>query len=224
MDPVQWRNAKRIGALGAALGLLWATGLVILALYQPDPYAGVWMLVLEMAFTGRAVNIAHGVRDAYHPAVLLFQAGLQDIVLILCAWPLIVLGEAAAERIPVVGGVVRGWHDSARRHQDWADRFGVLGLIAFVFFPFWSTGVLVGGALGHLMGMRTLPVLLTCILAHLASVASLLWAFDRVAAVSGVLEHGVMAYLPWLVLGLLASVWGLGKLIGWLRKRQPAAP
>ena len=221
MNETEWRSARLIGLAGVATALVWLTGLVVAARVQPEPYAGVWLLVIEMAFTGRAVNIAHGVRDGYDTWFLLFQCGLQDVALLLCAWPGIVLGEAAAERVPVVGGWVRGWHETARTHQKWMDRFGVAGLIVFVFFPFWSTGVLVGGAIGRLMGMRTAPLLITCLVSHLASVVSLLWLFDWVASVSGALESGVMAYLPWIVLGVLASVWALMQV---LRRRRRATP
>ena len=224
VDPGEWRLAKRIGVVGVIVAVVWGIGLVAAAVAQPEPYAGVWLLVVEMAFTGRAVNIAHGVRDGYSTAFLLFQCGLQDVALLLCAWPGVVLGEAAAERIPVIGGWVRGWHDTARTHQAWMDRFGVIGLIVFVFFPFWSTGVLVGGAVGRLMGMRTAPLIATCLLAHLASVVSLLWFFDLVAQWSDALNSGVMAYLPWIVLGTLFSVWAITQVIKRLRRSPVEAP
>lgn len=218
MDPVEWRRAKQIGAVGVAVFLVWLAGMVFMAIRQPQPYAGVWLLVVEMAFTGRAVNIAHGVRDGYATSFLFFQCGLQDVALLLCAWPGLVLGESAAQRIPIVGGWVSGWHETAKTHQAWMDRFGIVGLIVFVFFPFWSTGVLVGGAIGKLMGMRTGPLLITCLLAHIASVVSLLWFFDVVASFSDALDSGFMAYLPWIVLGTLASVWVLVRVVKAVRK------
>jgi hypothetical protein len=73
--------------------------------------------------------------------------------------------------------------------------------------------VLVGGAIGKLMGMRTGPLLITCLLAHIASVVSLLWFFDLVASFSDALDSGFMSYLPWIVLGTLASVWVLMRVV-----------
>jgi len=51
----------------------------------------------------------------------------------------------------------------AERHEHTVRRYGILGLVAFVFTPFWMTGPMVGCAIGYLLGLsavRNLTVVL----------------------------------------------------------------
>lgn len=221
-SPLLSATDRAIGWSGVAIALIWAVALVGVAWWRPDPYAGVWVLVLEMAFTGRAVNIAHGYADGYDPLYLFLQCGAQDVWLVLLAWPAIVAGEAWLERVPLLGRLVGGVHRTALAHKDRVARFGVPGLAAFVFFPFWSTGVLVGAAVGHLLGMRAALLLPVVIVAHLLSVASLVWLFAEMTAWSAFLESGLLRFLPWLVLGTLLGVHLAGKALARLRARSAA--
>lgn len=204
--------AARVGFAGAACLVLWTAGVLLAAWLWPEPYAGVWALVLEMAFTGRAVNIAHGYADGYSPYFLLFQCGLQDVWLVLLMYPLLVAGDAGIGQLPVLGGIRRSMESAATTHQDRIARWGVPGLAFMVFVPFWSTGALVGTAIGHALGLGALRLMAVVIGAHLASVLVLLWLFDHVVSWTEALNGSWLRFLPWMVLALLATVHFAGKL------------
>lgn len=199
-------SARVIGISGLACLLVWLVGVVATAWLWPEPYANVWLLVLEMALTGRAVNIAHGYSDGYSPWFLLFQCGLQDIWLVLVCYPLLVAGDEGIARMPVLGGVRRSMVASAEAHRERIERWGVPGLALMVFIPFWSTGALVGTALGHALGLSARRLMAVVIGSHLASVLSLLWLFDHVVAWTEALNASWLRFLPWMVLALLALV------------------
>lgn len=201
------RTARRIGAAGWALLVPWLTFVLYMAWRYPEPYAQAWRLVLELAFLGIAVNIADGTSIGCHPAYLAVQCGLQDIILVLIAYPWIVRGYESARHIPVFGRFLRGVHASAQLHRRYIEPLGAVGLWLFTFFPFWSTGALVGTALGYLIGIRAAVLLPITLSAHLVSVASMIVFFDWMEGVAEALSGGAVRFLPWAVIAVLAIIY-----------------
>ncbi|MCO4745948.1 MAG: small multi-drug export protein [Proteobacteria bacterium] len=197
--------------MGLAILAGWAAVLLATAWWWPEPYSGVWALVLEMAFTGRAVNIAHGYADGYSPWFLLMQCGLQDIWLILICYPLLLAGDEGLSRVPALGKIRSSMAAAAAAQQGRVERWGTPGLAFMVFIPFWSTGALVGLALGHAMALRPHRLLAIVIGSHMASVVTLLVLFDYVASWAEALNSSLLRFLPWAVLALLAVVHFGGK-------------
>jgi hypothetical protein len=86
-------------------------------------------------------------------------------------------------------------------------------------FPFWSTGTLIGGVVGYLLGMRVRVILLAVLSGYWVSVVVLIWAFDLMAGMAEALDIGVVRYLPWIVVALLLA----GSVLrGWRRQRRAA--
>src|SRR5210317_1828875 len=81
---------RRIQKVGWGLLLFWSSTLVVAAIVQPEPYVHGWRLVLELLFLGRAVSIADGIASGFGRVYLLFQNGLEDVVLLLIIYPWVV--------------------------------------------------------------------------------------------------------------------------------------
>lgn len=92
---------------------------------------------------------------------------------------------------------------NAERHKRIVEPFGAIGLWVFVFFPFWSTGALVGGVVGYLLGMRTWVVMASVLSGHVISVVSLIWFFDTMYEVAEEINRGAGRFLPWIALGVV---------------------
>lgn len=194
--------------------VVWAGGLIVWALLQPEPYADGWRLVLELLFLGRAVSIADGIANDFGPLYLLFQNGLEDIVLLLVLYPWVVAAYEGVAEHPLLEKTINPVRRTAEANRRIVEPFGVIGLWAFVFFPFWSTGALVGGVVGYLLGMRTWLVFTSVVAGHLISVVSLVWFFDLTREMLGAFEEGWVRFLPWLVLAVLALgtlIWRMGR-------------
>ncbi len=204
-DP-ELRHLGRIALAGWCLFFVWAIALIVWGVVRPDPYAQGWRLVLELAFLGRLVNIADGVAQGFSTAYLLVQSGLQDIVLLLVLYPPIVTvceGRQGRGRLHRYLERVRR---TAERHKGRVEPLGVLGLWVFVFFPFWSTGALVGGVVGYLLGLRTRLVFASVFTGHALSVLSLLFAFEWMRGVAEAIDGGLVRYLPWIVVAIVLAM------------------
>jgi uncharacterized membrane protein len=202
-QPIPPAVLRRIHRAGWALFAVWALVLVAWGILRPDPYAQGWRLVLELAFVGRLVSVADGIASGFHQGYLLFQNGLQDIILLLVAYPWVVAAYQGAVRRGVIGRGIDRVRRTAEGHKRIVEPLGVIGLWAFVFFPFWSTGALVGGVVGYLLGMRTWLVFASVFAGHALSVVSLVWFFDAMHDFAESIDTGIVRYLPWIVLGAL---------------------
>jgi uncharacterized membrane protein len=212
---------RRIELAGWTLFVIWAVGLVVWALVEPDPYSKGWLLVLELAFVGgRAVNISHGVAEGFSHAYLIFQCGLQDIVYTLVLYPWVVRAYFGLTKLGFAGNLLKSLHRAAERQKKLLEPFGAIGLWIFVAFPFWSTGVVNGAALGFLLGMR-LPLVLSVVFsAHLSSMFAMIYFFNALREPIEALGDGAIGYLPWAVLGVLVLAWLATWTYGKYRQRR----
>lgn len=206
---------RRIHRVGWCIFLGWATVLVTWGLIAPNPYAQGWRLVLELLFLGRAVSIADGIASGFGSFYLMFQNGLEDIILLLVLYPWVVAAYEGVSGHHLLRGTIGRVRRTAEKNRKVVEPWGVVGLWTFVFFPFWSTGALVGGVVGYLLGIRTWVVFTSVFAGHLLSVASLVWLFDLFREMLESFEHGWVKFLPWIVLLallLITLVWkGLKK-------------
>ena len=202
--PVKLRPAlKRIQRFGWGLLALWLATLVVVALIWPDPYAQGWRLVLELLFLGRAVSIADGIASGFRSGYLMFQNGLEDIILLLIVYPWVVAAYEGVAGFRLLRRTIDRVRRTAEANRKVVEPWGVLGLWMFVFFPFWSTGALIGSVIGYLLGMRTWVVFASVFTGHFLSVAGLVWTFDLTREMLSSFEHGWVRFLPWGVLVLL---------------------
>lgn len=196
-----------ISLSGWLLFAVWGATLVIWGVIQPDPYAQGWRLVAELAVLGHVVNVADGISNGFSKGYLLVQSGLQDIILVLILYPWVVRGYQGMETRGWVGKSIENFRKSAERHQKYVEPFGAIGLWVFVFFPFWSTGALIGAVIGYLIGLRTWVNFLSVLTGHALAVVSTIWFFDFVHAWVEGFSRAAVQYLPWAVGGGIVLAW-----------------
>lgn len=189
--------------IGWSMFGVWATTLVVWGAVRPEPYAQGWRLVVELAFLGRLLNVADGIGSGFSRVYLLIQSGPQDVILLLLVYPLVVSAYEGAERSGLIRRSIDTVRKTAERNMRFVEPFGAIGLWIFVFFPFWSTGVLVGGVVGYLLGLRTWVVFGSVLSGHFISVVSLIWFFEFTYEAAYALSEGTARFVPWFVLGLL---------------------
>ena len=103
---------------------------------------------------GRAAGMSFGYALGVGHAVVIPVNMLIETVLVLVLYPLFVLGWERMVVIPSLGKFMQRTREAAETHQDTIRRYGPVGLLVFVFIPFWMTGPLVGCVIGHLVGLR----------------------------------------------------------------------
>jgi len=204
--PAYGPKLRRIERLGQACLTVWITVLICLGVTWPTPYAQAWQLILGQILGGRAVSVSTGLNQGFPKLFLLLQCSLQDITILLLLYPLLVAGYRRVVEIRIVGPAIANVRAAAERSKRNIEPYGAVGLMVFVFFPFWSTGALAGGVVGYLIGMRTWVTFASVITGNFLAVASWIWLFDRMRSFS---EHlGDRLPVVMLVMVLAAAVAG----------------
>ena len=95
--------------------------------------------------------------------------------------------------------------------------------MVFVFFPFWTTGALVGGVIGYLIGMRTRVTFISVIIGNFLAVGAWIWLFDRMRTFSARLG----STMPWVILGVVLTIAVIAQIRALAKRRnliKPAPP
>lgn len=145
---------------------------------------------------------------------------LVETLHVLVFYPLFVLGWRHLLDLPALKSFVARMHEAAEMRGGMVRKFGIAGLIVFVFVPFWMTGPVVGSIIGFLIGLRpwvNLAIVLTTTYVAISLWALLLnelsaWAatFDRLA--------------PWALLVAIVLIVAAGHLLHRRRSSRAAGP
>lgn len=150
----------RILISGLILGLLYVAALACSFLISQKTFQVLTAMTATHVLFGRAAAMSFGyTMDLEHATVVPVNLIIETIMVLLF-YPLFVLSW---QRLLVIQGfknLMDRISVAARTHQKTVRRYGILGLMVFVWFPFWMTGPLVGGAIGFLLG---LPAWLTLV-------------------------------------------------------------
>lgn len=198
-------TAWRISYVGWPMLFAYMAVIAGFAIWQPKPYAWGGYLVVSNLFIGRAYNISQGLLWEFDRLYLLFQCGLEDIIVLMVIYPWLVVAYSRAAQWRYIGPFFRDIRESAESHRKRVDWLGPLGLVMFVFFPFWSTGPLVGGMIGYLMGLRPWLLFSSVFLGNMLSVIVGIYAFETVHRFDETLGARLPAIIFLFVVGLLAA-------------------
>jgi len=164
----------RILALGLGLAALTVLTLGIGWLLDPDAttvFAAMTGLNLTV---GRAAGMSFGYASGLTHPVVISSNVLVETIQVLVVYPLFVLSWNNLVDVRHMRRFLAGMRRSAEASQPRVARYGMIGLFAFVFLPFWMTGPVVGAIIGFLIGLKPRQNLATVLSGTYAAV--LIWA------------------------------------------------
>jgi uncharacterized membrane protein len=164
-----WRRV-----LAAPEGKVLAAGVVVL-LWYVTTVAFTWLLSPEFCRSlvnmtvahllgGRAAGMSIGYGSNLSRGVVIVANMAIETFLVLLFYPLFVFSYQRLFVIEPLEDAIRRAREAAQTHQRTILKFGVPGLLLFVWFPFWMTGPLVGCVIGFLIGLHPVVNLIVVLL------------------------------------------------------------
>ncbi|PKO66105.1 MAG: hypothetical protein CVU20_15785 [Betaproteobacteria bacterium HGW-Betaproteobacteria-14] len=99
---------------------------------------------------------------------------LVETLHVLVFYPLFALSWQHLFELPALKSFVARMHEAAELRGGMVRKFGIAGLMVFVFVPFWMTGPVVGSIIGFLIGLRPWVNLTIVLLSTYVAIS--LWA------------------------------------------------
>ena len=154
----------RVLAIGLALALFGASALALSWLWSaPLSQVLVAMTATNILF-GRAAAMSFGYAVDLSDGVVVPVNMLIETILVLLFYPLFVFSWQRLVEIRGLSKIIERTTRVAESYREPIRKYGIIGLLAFVWLPFWMTGPVVGCAIGFLLGLRAW-VTLTVVLA-----------------------------------------------------------
>ena len=204
----------RVLLTGMALAFAYIFWLGVKLLVSPDEFQKLIGMTAMNVMFGRAAAMAFGYSLEIGHAKVIPICMIVETILVLIVYPLFVFSW---RHLLVLKGLKRIFDridKSAEAHKEKVQKYGIIGLFAFVWFPFWMTGPVVGCVIGFLLGLRVwinIPVVLSgtylailawglflsrfrdSVAAYSSQAAMVLMIFLIVIIIAGALLHGTLS-------------------------------
>lgn len=194
----------RILLAGVAMAFIYAVWLGVKLLSSPEQSQILLGITATAIIFGRAAGLAFGYSIGMGHGTVITICIIIETIQVLVLYPLFVFSWRQLLVINRLKNFFEQIQQAAERHKDKVQKYGAIGVFAFVWFPFWMTGPVVGSVIGFLLGLRVW-VNLTAVLAG-TYVAIICWALflrrlhEQVAAYSSYAGLILMALLIIIIL------------------------
>jgi uncharacterized membrane protein len=195
--------------LGCTLTLLYVVWLGGHAVWEQERFHGLFGMTITHVLFGRAAGLSFGYTlGLAHWLVILANSIIETIVVMLF-YPLFVFSWKHLVEIAFLKRLMERTRQAAEADHPFIRKYGIVGLLAFVWLPFWMTGPVIGCVIGFLLHLR--PWLNLAIVLSGTYLAILSWAlllrelYERIEAYS--------VYAPPLVFGIIIIIVIVGHLV-----------
>ncbi|MHC5034465.1 MAG: small multi-drug export protein [Planctomycetota bacterium] len=157
--PPVWRRVLmapegKILCAGIVLTIWYAVTVVLARLQSAELFHSLATMTTAHVFGGRAAGMSAGYTSELGRGVVIVANMAIETFLVLLFYPLFVFSYRRLIVIQPLEDTIARARRAAEAHQPTIVKFGVPGLLLFVWFPFWMTGPLVGCIIGFLIGLR----------------------------------------------------------------------
>lgn len=153
----------RILLIGVTLAFMYTLWLGVNLLYSPEKsQILIGMTATDIMF-GRAAAMAFGYSLFLGHSTVITVCITIETILVLIVYPLFVFSWRHLLVMKWLKNFFERIHRTAEARKGKIQKYGIIGLFLFVWFPFWMTGPVVGCVIGFLLGLKAriiIPVVL----------------------------------------------------------------
>ena len=187
---------------GVALACAYMAFVTLASLSSPKLARGLLAMTGAHAIGGRGLGISTGYVQGLKPVVVIPATIVVETFLVLLFYPLFVFSYRKLLVIGPLKKMMAHAQRVAEARKDTIRKYGIPGLMLFVWFPFWMTGPPFGCIIGFLIGLRA-RVTLAVVLAG-TYLAILCWGFVLRSLFAFL--RSLSVYIPLAILGVILLV------------------
>ncbi len=149
---------------GVVVAGLYMGAILLVRIWSADLFSSLTSMTGTLIIGGRAAGMSWGYVHDLPAWVVILAAMTVETFLVLIFYSLFVLSYRHLIVIKPLESAMARAQNAAETRQGTIMKYGIPGLLLFVWFPFWMTGPVVGSVIGFLIGLRpwvNLPVVLS---------------------------------------------------------------
>lgn len=209
-DPLKWTLLSspegRLLILGAILSLIYIAWLGIKLLISPEESQLLIGITATGLLFGRATAMAFGYTMGMGHRIVIPICIIIETILVLIFYPLFVFSWRHLLVIKWLKNVFERTQKSAEKHKQKIQRYGIIGLFLFVWFPFWMTGPVVGSVIGFLLGINVWLNMIVVLAGTCAAIFG--WAFFLRQLLEPIASHSPYAAMILTILLIVVVILG----------------
>jgi len=175
----------RLFMAGVILGVSWICALFFLYLRQYDFAWKLLSMIATHLVAGRAGGISVGLECELPKWLIVINATIIDSLIVLLVYPLFVLSCKNTLRHRFIKNMLGQSIKTASQERKRVSRFGIVGLLFFVWMPLHMTGPLVGAIIGYFNGLNPYVNITVVLTGTFFAVVSWLIFFNRMIDLAG---------------------------------------
>ncbi len=172
--PLASTSEAHILLLGLALALLFSAALSVALFQSPERGQDYLAMTSINIMFGRAAGLSYGYAVKLSPALVLWVNILVETILVLLIYPLFVFSWNHLLEIKFLKKFMNRIAVAAEANREWVRKYGLIGLMLFVFIPFWMTGPVIGCIVGFFLNFK--PWLNVAVVLSATYIAIYVWA------------------------------------------------
>jgi len=196
----------RLLLAGAILAFIYIFWLGVKLLFSPEESQLLIGITATGLLFGRATAMAFGYTLGMGHSTVIPICIIIETVLVLIFYPLFVFSWRHLLVINWLKNIFERTQRAAETHKEKVQRYGVIGLFLFVWFPFWMTGPVVGSVIGFLLGLRVWLNMTVVLAGTCAAIFG--WAFFLRQLHEQVASHSSYAAMVLMILLIVVVVMG----------------
>jgi len=173
------RIVHHIFESGIALLIFWLLVITVLSLFNNSTAPKLFTMILTHLVSGRAGGISVGLELELAQWLIILNATLIDSIVVLILYPLFIFSYNHTVKKGIFSAIIQKSAIAAETNRDKVSKFGVVGLLLFVWFPLHMTGPLAGSILGFLLGISPLKTISIVLSGTFLAVVSWLLIFRK---------------------------------------------
>lgn len=187
---------------GFVLAVVYITAIALTSIWSGTLCHNLLKMTGSHVVGGRFAGILLGHNKGLAPWLVITASLTIEAILTMHFFPLFVLSYRKLIIIDRLKESMARAQNYAERHQKKILKFGVPGLLLFVWFPFWMTGPLVGSIIGFLIGLRPWVNMAVVIIG--TGLATVSWSLLVKQLEAWLASFG--EYVPMLVVGVVLLI------------------
>ncbi len=188
-----------VGLFGVGLYLI---ALLLSWLLSPEFYKAFIGMTFGNILFGRAAGITIGFAAGLEIWPVVSVNFIVELLSVLFTYPLFIFSWNQMLHFKRLKSWMENQHRFVEKYHDKIHKYGLYGLFAFVWFPFWMTGPAIGAMIGYVMGLRHAVTLSVVLSGTLLAISGWAWFLNALQQWAESFDPRA----PWLVVALIVLI------------------